>query len=456
MTQISDTPVTALLSEHCRKIGYETLPAEAVEAAKHCLLDWLGVTLAGSNEPLAVMLREDALSDGGRPQATLLGSGQRLTAKQAALVNGAASHALDYDDVVLAMSGHPSVPVWPALLALAEWRGGTGKDVLAAFVAGFEMECRVGLLVMPSHYSTGFHSTGTLGTFGAAAACAHLLGFDQEQWQRTMGIAAAQAAGLKSMFGTMCKPLHAGKAAANGLFAALMAERGFTSNTEALETAQGFAATQSTSPNAARALAGLGERYAVRDTLFKYHAACYGTHETIEGLLRIKKEQAISPEDVASIDLVVPQGHLAMCNIQQPTTGLEGKFSLKFTAALALAEGDTNDQAFTDERVTLPHLAALRDRVNVAPAPGDWERGTGVTVTTRDGRSFSEQVNLNIPAADLDLQWERLEAKFRSLAAPVVGATAKESLARAVASFEAESSVANIVALASNVPAGVA
>ncbi len=181
MSQLSATPVTAILSEHCRNIRYESLPSEAIEAAKHCLLDWLGVTLAGSNEPLARMLREDALADGGTPQATLLGDGQRVTAKQAALVNGAASHALDYDDVVLAMNGHPSVPLWPALLALAEHRGGTGRDVLAAFVAGFEMECRVGMLVMPGHYSTGFHSTGTLGTFGAAAACAHLLRFDQEQ-----------------------------------------------------------------------------------------------------------------------------------------------------------------------------------------------------------------------------------------------------------------------------------
>src|SRR5688572_31408544 len=158
MTPISHAPVTALLSEHCRNIRFETLPAEASEAAKHCLLDWLGVTLAGSNEPLAVMLREDALADGGHPQATLLGGGERVTASQAALVNGAAGHALDYDDVHLAMSGHPSVPVWPALLALAEQRGAAGRDVLAAFVAGVEMECRIGLHVMPGHYTAGFHA----------------------------------------------------------------------------------------------------------------------------------------------------------------------------------------------------------------------------------------------------------------------------------------------------------
>ena len=446
-------PVTALLAEHCRSIRYETLPAEATFAARQCLLDWLGVTLTGANEPLAVMLREDALADGGAAQATLLGTGERVTAKQAALVNGAASHALDFDDVHLAMSGHPSVPVWPALLALAEARGGSGRDVLAAFVAGFEMECRIGHYVMPAHYSIGFHSTGTLGTFGAAAACAHLLGLDQDGWQRTLGIAAAQAAGLKSMFGTMCKPLHAGKAAQNGLFAALMAERGFTSNPAALETAQGLAATQTTTVNAERALAGLGERYAVRDTLFKYHAACYGTHETIEGVMRLASEHALAPEDVAAIELTVPQGHLAMCNIEEPTTGLEGKFSLRFTAALALADGETNDQAFTDERVARPHLVDLRKRVSVRPAPGDWSRGTNVEIRTTDGRTLAEQVNLNIPTADLELQWQRLETKFRSLAAPVVGTAAANELVGRIAALESEAGVHALAQLASPVAA---
>ncbi|MBK6317408.1 MAG: MmgE/PrpD family protein [Dehalococcoidia bacterium] len=456
MSDAPQAPVTALLAEHCRGMRFETLPGEVIFSARQCLLDWLGVTLAGAGEPLSRMLREDALADGGSPQATLIGSGERVTAKQAALVNGAASHALDYDDVVLAMSGHPSVPVWPALLALAEWRGGSARDVLAAFVAGFEMESRIGMLVMPAHYTVGFHSTGTLGTFGAAAACAHLLGLDQEQWQRALGIAGAQAAGIKSMFGTMCKPLHAGKAAANGLFAALMAERGFTSNPEVLETAQGFAATQTTSPNVERALAGLGERFAVRDTLFKYYAACYGTHETIEGVKRIAERQHLGPATIENIQLVVPKGHLAMCNIQEPATALEGKFSLRFTAALALAKGRAGEEQFTDEAVRQPDLVAVRDRVAVVPQEGDWERGTLVSLRTTDGREFSEQVNLNIPAADLDQQWKRLEAKFRSLAIPVVGEGQAETLVQCVASFESAPSVAELVSLAARPVVGVA
>ncbi len=453
---MSNLPVTARLAEFCRSIRYDDLPADTVEVARQCVLDWLGVTIAGASEPLARMLREEALVEGGNPQATLIGHGDRVSAKQAALVNGGASHALDYDDVHLAMNGHPSVPILPALLALAEWRGATGRDVLAAFVAGYEMECRIGHYVMPGHYSTGFHATGTLGTFGAAAACAHLLGLDAEQWGRAMGIAGAQAAGLKSMFGTMCKPLHAGKAAANGLFAALMAERGFTSNPEVLETAQGFAATQTTTVDAERALSGLGERYAVRDTLFKYHAACYGTHETIEGVLRLKQANGIAPADLAGIDLVVPQSHLAMCNIPEPRTGLEGKFSLRFTAALAFVDGETGDAAFTDDRVNEPRLTAVRDHVTVTPQSGAWERGTAVTLRTIDGRSFSEQVNLNIAAADVALQRERLEAKFRGLATPVVGATATGRLLDDLRTFETQPSVAAIMRAASTVPAGVA
>lgn len=441
--------ITARLSAACRAISYDDLPPGTAFVAKQCILDWFGVTLAGSSEPLAVMLREQVLADGGNEQATLVGTGQRVAALQAALVNGAASHALDFDDVHIGMSGHPTVPILPALLALAEQRGANGRDLIAAFVAGFEMECRVGAYVNPGHYQRGFHATGTLGTFGAAAACAHLLGFDEEQWGRAMGIAGAQAAGLKSMFGTMCKPLHAGKAAQNGLMAALLAERGFTSNPGVLETEQGFGATQTPSVSEDAALAALGERPAIHDVLFKYHAACYGTHETIEGVLRLKELHRLEPESIEAIDLYVPSGHLAMCNIQEPTTALEGKFSLRFTAALALGHGDASDAAFTDDRVRDARLATLRDRVTVKTNEGvHFTGGTQVVVRLADGRELRETVDLTIPATDLDLQWLRLAAKFRSLAEPVLGAARAEELVAAVEQIEDSASVASLVALA--------
>lgn len=428
--------LTGALARACRSFQFESLPPDVIFLGKQCVLDWIGVALAGSGQPLAEILRAQVLEDGGAPQATLVGSGEAVSASQAALVNGAAAHALDFDDVIGGM-GHPTVPVLPALLAMAERDGRNGRDLLTAFVAGVEMETRIGAFGMASHYAKGFHSTGTLGTFGAAAGCAHLLGLDEEQWLRALGIAGTQAAGLKSMFGTMCKPLHAGKAAQNGLFAASLAARGYTANPAVLETDQGFAATQVPEPKAERALDGLGESYAIRTVLFKYHAACYGTHETIENMLALKAAHDIRPEAIEAIELRVPESNLAMCNIQEPETALEGKFSMRFTAAMALADGDLSEQAFTDERVNDPRFVVLRDRVSVGSHPaGHPDRGTEATIRLRDGTVLRHEVDLFIPATDLERQWERLEAKFRSLAEPLLGPNRTDAIVRTVQSLE--------------------
>ena len=182
--------------------------------------------------------------------------------------------------------------------------------------------------------------------------------------------------------------------------------------------------------------------------LFKYHAACYGTHETIENILALRGARPAA-EAVESIDLHVPPGHLAMCNIQAPTTPLEGKFSLRFTAAMALADGDLSDRAFTEARVHDPGFIALRDRVAVLPHEGDhFEGGSEAVVRLRDGSELRRRCNLNIPATDLDRQWAKLVTKFRSLATPVVGAEASERLVERVAAFETLQSVNEIVALA--------
>ncbi len=428
-------PITETLARLGMSFRHETLPEDVRFLARQCFLDWLGVTLAGSREPLTRILLDQAGEEGGNPQATLIGLGRRATIQQAALVNGSASHALDYDDVQWEMSGHPSVPVIPGLLALAEQRGASGADFMSAFVAGFETECRVGLLVNPGHYAKGWHATGTLGTFGSAAACANLLGLDEERWRHALGIAVAQAAGLKSMFGTMCKPLHAGKAAANGLMAATLAARGFTSNPAALETAQGFGTTQTATFQPERCLAGPANGFSLRSVLFKYHAACYGTHSTIEGVLRLKEDHAIDPGAVRAIQLRVPPGNLNMCNIPEPTTPLEGKFSLRFTAALALGHGDTTETAFTTARVNDPALTSLRDRVTVV---GD-EAITGateVTVELADGRQLRAAVDVNQPATDLDRQWQRLTAKFRGLATPIIGAGAADEVIATVSHLD--------------------
>lgn len=446
-TVTAATPVTQLLAERARRIRFDTLPPEVIAKAKHCLLDWVGVTLAGAREPLVEILAAQVAEEGGNAQATLLGRGGMATVTQAALVNGAASHALDYDDVHVVMFGHPSVPVFPAAVALAEWQGRDGRDVLLAFVAGFETECRVGAVVNPGHYAVGFHATATIGSFGSAAACASLLGLDEDQWRHALGIAATQAAGLKSMFGTMCKPFHAGRASANGLTAALLARRGFTSNPDVIETVQGFAATQTTTFQPERATTWQNDAFAIRDVLFKYHAACFGTHPAIEGALRLREAHGIRQDDVERITLRVPVAALTMCNIPEPSTALEGKFSLRFTTALALARGDASEQAFTNERVHEPDLVALRDRVDVVADEAVPGGRTDVAVRLRDGRVLEESVDVNVPERDIEREWTRLTAKFRSLATPAVGEIAAEAMIAAIAAAEDLDEIASLARL---------
>jgi 2-methylcitrate dehydratase PrpD len=415
-------PLTQGITEMAVQVSLPAVPEPIVTRAKHCFLDWLGVAVAGSREPAARITRQ-VVAGPGPAEAVLVGTGTRTGILQAALANGTAGHALDFDDVSTSTGvGHPSVPVFPAILALADRDGAPGSRFLEAYIAGHETEGRVAILVSPGHYQAGWHTTGTAGTFGAAAGCAHLLGLDQGTWQTALGIAGTQAAGLKSMFGTMCKPLHAGKAAQNGLLAALLAQGGFTANPDVLGAAQGFAATQTTTPNPDAAIAGPAEGYALRGVVFKHHAACFGTHSSIEGIRVIRREHEFDSGDVASIELRVPPGHLRMCNIESPSTGLEGKFSLRLTAALAACGSDTSDAGFTDAAVTDPRHVAVRDRVTVTPTDSG-ARATEVRLTLRDGRVLREAVDVSRPASDeqLGLQWDSLVAKFTSLAGPVLG-----------------------------------
>ena len=255
------------------------------------------------------------------------------------------SHALDFDDTHTLMSGHPSAPVVPAALALAERDGRDGASFLAAVVAGIETECRLGAIVNPGHYALGFHATGTLGTFGAAAAAAHLLDLDEERWSHAMALAGTQASGLKSAFGTMTKPLHAGRAASNGLLASLLARGGYTGAAEIVETAQGFAATHGAGEVDASRLDALRGRWLIADTLFKYHASCYLTHAAIDAATRLRVEASIAPDAIESVEVRASTGCMGVCDMPEPSTGLEGKFSLRATTAMALLGDDTSDPA---------------------------------------------------------------------------------------------------------------
>ncbi len=445
---IDDTDLTLKLAENSMSFSLDTIPMEAVEVARHCFLDWLGVTLAGSREPLTQILLDEALAEGGNPQATVVGDGHKVTIKQAALINGSAGHALDYDDVHLLMPGHPTVPVVPALLALAEYQNRDGKDFLTAMVAGIEAECRVGTIMNQSHYGAGWHATGTVGTFGATAAAAKLLGLDAEACANAMGIGGTQAAGLRSMFGTMCKPFHAGKAAVNGLSSALLSQRGFESRKDVLECEQGFADTQTENYDPAAALEGLGEKFHTPDVLFKYHAACYGTHATIEAASALKRDNNIDPDNVASIDVHVRSDNLRICNILNPETGLEGKFSLRFTAAMAMLGENTAVIAnYNEQKVQDPEITAVRDKISVHVNDDMGLAEADVVISMKDGTVHSARGDVETPDADLDRQWSRLSAKFTDMATPVIGAVKVRNVIEAVRNLEACDDIGDIAAL---------
>ncbi len=417
------TGLTRRLVERTQAIEWSGLPADVREIARQCVLDWIGVALAGSRDPLPRLLLDEALAEGGKPVATVVGHSVRVAPLQAALINGCASHVLDYDDVNLSMNGHPSAVILPGLLALAEAERASGPQLIAAFIAGYETACRVGLLVAPGHYLRGYHATSTVGVVAAAAACAHLLKLGAEQAAHAIGIAATQAAGLKAMFGTQCKPFHPGLAAHNGLRAARLAASGMTGRADALECAQGFAATMSPHFNPQAALAAL-EKFHVRDNLFKYHASCYGTHAAIECVRQIRESDLLEPHRIERVRVRVERGADAVCNIAAPQTAFEAKFSLRFMTAAALAGADTSDPAFFSDATTREAtLCALRDKVAVELME-DWPMMQAeVVIELTDGRTLHAMHDAGIPGHDCVQQGHRLTAKFERLVEPVLGNT---------------------------------
>ena len=448
---MNESTVTYTLAHRAATLRFEDLTPAALTVAKQCLLDWLAVSIAGSDDPLVRILLEERTDIGLAGSATVVGRSERLALPAAVLVNGAMSHALDFDDVHKAMRGHPSVPVAPVALGLGAHLGASGREFLTAFVAGFETECRVGALCASSHYARGFHPTGTIGTFGATAAAARLLGLDSERMTMALGIAGTQAAGLKSAFGTHCKPLHAGRAAESGLLAARLAARGFTAQADILGNEQGFAKTQSDGFDRAAAEADPSGGFHITRTMFKYHAACFLTHSSIEALKALRDRHHVTPADVQAVELHVSAGHLKICGIPEPKTGLEIKFSLRMMAALVLGGINTsNDNSYTDELAARADLVTLREKVVVVP---DWQ-GEGsaaeVVLTLAGGQRYTMQYDVGVPMQDLDRQWTLLETKFHSLVAPRLGNERTRHLVSACRAVEQLDSIGALLRLTSS------
>jgi 2-methylcitrate dehydratase PrpD len=444
-------PLTRLLVERALAVRHDTLPPDARTVARDCLVDWLGCACAALDEPVSGIVADMARDEGGNAQATVLGRSWRGTMAQAALVNGTVSHALDYDDVNLAVPGHMSVAILPGLLALAEHRGGTAADVVAAFVAGYEFACGVGTLVEPAHYANGFHATATIGCLGAAVACSHLLKLLPLQACHAVGVAATQAAGLKAMFGSMAKPLHAGLASQAGLRAALLAEKGFISRPDILECTQGYAAVHGKDFHAARAAASPAGGFHILNNLFKFHAACYSTHSTIEAIAALRAAHGIDADAVSRIDVVAGEG-CSICNIQEPATALEAKFSLRATAAFAMLGIDTGSLS-TWARVADPAVAAMLARVNVKLVPGMNLSSSTVTVLHGAGETAAMTYDCGEPIEDKAVQSEKVFAKFRAIARPALGDAGVRDALSMMKAFDQQADIAGLMRLCRR-PAG--
>lgn len=431
MNDATPTGLTRRLAAFAAASDAARFPESARAIARCSLLDWAAVGRAGVDEPVSRMVRHLAQAEGGTPQAPVFGTATRYPVRMAALVNGATSHALDYDDTHFDYIGHPSVAIFPAALAMAVHRGASGHAFLDAALVGLEAACRVGRWLGMSHYQHGFHQTATSGSFGAAAACARLLGLDAERTAHALGIAATRAAGLKSQFGTMGKPYHAGTAAANGVEAALLAAAGFVSRPDGLECEQGFGDTHAgAGTDLDVVLKGLGETFRFEKVQYKLHACCHGTHAGLEALGALRAAHAVQPSDIDGITLTVHPRWLRVCNLERPGTGLEAKFSYRLTAAMIFGGLDTGAlDTYTDEACRRPDLLALRDRVRVATDDSLPDTAARVAVQLKNGQALQAAHDL-----DAEVPLAVQQAKLRTKAAALVGA---DAAARLVAVIEA-------------------
>jgi 2-methylcitrate dehydratase PrpD len=447
-------PVADAALRAARTAAGEALRVEVETVARQCVVDWLAVALAGSREPVARGVRAAVLPPtftGTAPLASVIGAGRGAAAIDAALCNGVAGHALDYDDTLAGpFHGHATAPILPAALALAEQREASFGGLLAALVSGVAAASAVGRAMNPASYDAGWHSSAVLGTLGAALACTELLGLGERQRQHALGLAAVQAAGLRGAFGTMAKPFQVGRAACSGLLAALLAERGVDAPADAVDGEHGLLATHSA---CAGRWDGPPDELAILATLFKRHASCHGTHAPIEAITRLREEHRVEPDAVRAVELDVTPGLLGVCNADAPATGLEAKFSLSTVAAMALRGDDTGDPgSFTDARANDSELRELARRVTVRgdTALGEWE--ARATLELADDTSVQCAVDLTGRLPDRELDWHALVIKAARLATPVIGARRATELPGLVGGLDRRAPVRELTAAAR--PAG--
>ena len=404
--------VTRRLAAYVVSATPADLPAPVRKEAQRTLLNWMGCAVGGSRHETLDAAIAALAPFSGPPQASVLGRAERMDVLHASLMNGISSHVYDFDDTHLKTVIHPAGPVVSAILALAEHRPVSGTDFLNAMVLGIEVECRIGNAVYPAHYDRGWHITGTAGVFGSAAACGKLLGLTPQQMVWALGIAATQPVGLREMFGSMTKSFHPGRAAQNGLTAALLASRNFTSTDTGIEGKSGWANVLSTARDYGQITDQLGKTYEISLNTYKPFACGIVIHPAIDACIQLRNQHRLAADQIERIELGVHPLVLELTGKKTPQSGLEAKFSVYFAAAIAIVQGSAGVRDFSDENARNPTIVALRDRVTATVDPAMREEQVRARIVLKDGRTLEKQIDHVVGSLERPLTDADLEAKF--------------------------------------------
>jgi len=424
----SETRLTARLAEFATGLRYKDLPSPAVHEVKRALLDFTGVALLGAHHKIVDLLLAHLAQLRGRKTTTgktggtVIGRVERVDPVSAAWVNGSMGHVYDFDDVHSAAGIHPGIVIVPPSLAAGEWSRASGRTLIAAMAAGYEVAGRVGEATQLTHYEPGWHSTGTVGTLGAAAAASNLLKLDAAQGNHALGIAASEAAGLRVSFGSMMKSLHAGNASANGVRAAFLAASGFTGPEAGLEGARGFLEVACGAVTGDAIVAGLGRDYCFTRKGYKLYSCGGVVHPALDAALALRSQLTGRMERIRRIHAVVHPQVLEQMRVREPATGMQSKFSPYHAIAVTMLDGAALPGQFTDARAAMPDVTVLRRKVEVECDPGVRKDETRMTVMLDDGALLASHTehargySPDNPPSDAELQ-----EKFMGLAAPVLG-----------------------------------
>jgi len=409
------------------KTEFEHLPSEAVNKAKEGVIDFLGCTLLGTKNDVGKMILNHVKRFEARPEVTALGGGFKTSVPLAALAVGVCSHADDYDDISFSLPGHPSVTVLPVVMSIGELLNISGKDLLTAYLIGFEIECKLGLSLAPKLYQNGWHATSVYGCLGAAAAAAKLLKLPRKQIGNCMGIAASLASGLRANLGSMTKPLHVGNCCQNGVTAALLAKEGLTASAEALDGDLGFCKTFAGGVDHEKIIGRLGRPFDIIDPgiIFKRYPSCAETHTALDATISLAQQHNIAPEDVLSVPCTVTPLNYDVLVYSSPKTALEGKFSLHFCVAVGILRRKASLEEFQDKIVSDPEVVELMKKVTMESDPSLAEDGytgaaTIVNIKTNIGKEFSLRVDHAKGSPKNPLSLDELLEKYRNCAVAIL------------------------------------